>query len=313
MKHKDLIDLNLYDRKNCLKFLQYKTKYNIEKYDGRYPLNQLTAMTYRVRDAIISMLKLIPELEQELNTRIKHSKEELESYLYEDLSSLKQKLVAIKQIKDLEESPLMKPARSLTILEDMPTKKLNDLKKRLTIIKEILELEQEKQIPQRHTKKELESMTQDNLTKIRSKLRRIKVVQIELALPETVTKAKEIIASELGEYKEPQDITFITEEEGYQMFGEDYDSYTNEELLQMGYQRELTSRMYSALSDERRLKEEIRDQLITFITQIDKTRNVEDLYLLTLEDLRKIYEQITSHLESLPTYEDIALSAKMGL
>lgn len=312
MKHKDLIDLNLYDRKNCLKFLQYKTKYNIEKYDGRYPLNQLTAMTYRVRDAIISMLKLIPELEQELNTRIKHSKEELESYLYEDLSSLKQKLMAIKQIKDLEESPLMKPAHSLTILEDMPTKKLNDLKKRLTIIKEILELEQEKQIPQRHTKKELESMTQDNLTKIRSKLRRIKVVQIELALPETVTKAKEIIASELVEYKEPQDITFITEEEGYQMFGEDFEEYSTLELENIGYKIEAGYGSHIN-NKEQKLKSEIRDQLITFISQLDKKRNIEDLYFLSLEELREIYEQIATHLESLPTYEDIALSAKMGL
>lgn len=235
MTYNDLMDLNLYERHNCLTFLSYKTKYNIEKYKYPFPLNRLTAMTFRIKDDLRAAIKEILKLEQEKLTKPNHTKEQLENMLYEDLRN------------------------------------------------------------------------------VRRNLRKIKVVQMEKALPETIEQAKIYVKENTNEFLEPQDLMVITDYEGRQMFGEDYDSYTNEELLKMGYQRELTSQLYSASLDERRLKEEIRDQIITFITQIDKTRNIEDLYLLSLEDLKEIYEQITVHLESLPTYEDIAMSAKMGL
>lgn len=312
MKHKDLMDLNLYERQNCITFLKEKTKYNTDKYKYPFPLNQLTAISYRIKDTIRKTIEEIPELEQVLKTTKVHTRAELESTLYEDLTSLKKQLTSIKEIIDLESTPLMQPIHTIQELEILPTKKLTDLKKKLQIIKDIREVEQEKQITPSHTKKELENMTEEALKKIRTKLRRIKVVQIELALPETVKKAKEIIKEQTDEFEESKDYVFITEEEGYTMFGEEYSQYTNEELEGMGYKRELGYGLHGKTKEER-LKDEIRDQLITFISQLDKESNIEDLYLLSLNELRYIYESLTKHLETLPTYEDITMSAKMGL
>lgn len=235
MTHKDLIDLNFYERSNCIAFLKAKTKYDIDKFKKyTFPLKQLTAITCRVR---------------------------------------------------------------------------NDL---ITAIKEIMTLEKEKSVQHPHTQEELENMLYEDLRTIRRNLRKLKVVQMELALPEVVKKATIIVKSQPEPNFEPEDIVFITDEEGYKMFGEEYESYTVQELHNKGYRREIGYGIHSK-PKELKLKDEIRDQLITFINQLDKTRNIEDLYLCSLEELREIYEALTQHYETLPTYEDISMSTKMGL
>lgn len=237
MTHNDLMNLNLYERSNCITFLGAKTKYNIEKYKYPFPLNQLTAITYRVR---------------------------------------------------------------------------NDIK---SAIEEILRLEIQKQPKETHTKKELENMLYEDLRNIRKNLRKIKVVQMEMALPETTKKAKEIITNETNDFMEPfnMDVIFITQEEGKAMFGDEFEQYSKEELLQMGYKVEFGYNTFDKEQDKQKLKDSIRDKLIVFINQLDPNYTMEELYLCSLENLRKIYEELTASYETLPTYEDITLSVKMGL
>lgn len=240
-----------------------------------------------------------------------------ERYMNMNLYNRQNCKIFLGYMTDYEFGPSKDPEDKKIDIDNMPDHQLfamcNRIRSDITrYINDILKLQQEKQPLRKYTKKELEDMSYNELARIRKELKpkKQKVVQQEPAKQVTIDEAYATIREDENDYFD-RDVMIITPEEAYKMFGEDYENYSEDNLLEMGYRLEegpLPKEMY----DSDNIKKEVKKAIINFILKITDEYTKEQLEKKELEQLRYLYERVTEFIQEAPTYQEITQQIRLG-
>lgn len=218
---------------------------------------------------------------------------------------------------DYEFGPPKNPEDKKIDVDKMPDHQLfamcNRIRSDITrYINDILKLQQENQPLRKYTKKELEEISYNELARIRKELKpkKEKVVKQEPAKQITIDEAITTIKEDDSDYFD-REIMIITPEEAYRMFGEDYENYSENALLELGYRIE-DGPLPKEMIDSYRTKNELKEAIINFILKITDEYTKEELYKKELEQLRFLYERVTEYIQEAPTYQEIAQQIRLG-
>lgn len=187
-----------------------------------------------------------------------------------------------------------------------------DIKKYL---EQILEYEKELGITPGHTREELLELNYNDLKAIRNPLKsklvkRSKVTKVQPAPLSTVEEGLNAIKNDETDYFDSSDITFITPIEAYEMFGPEFENYSEDELFNLGYK--LEEGPYPHIDPDEPYKNEIKRAIIKYLLEVTDRYTAAELKKKNLEQLRFLYEYETEDLRYVPTYEEVVHQLKLG-
>lgn len=323
-----LMNLNLMDNTNylvnCVDFLSGMTDYTLEpeKFEHMAQRMSLEELQALCREKIDYARKKVERQQKEAEKKKKRPP--YDQYQLNRMNNLFNKPLVTKQDcvevlnyirkSKLEEKSILDVysmkkeqliAMCLRIRKDIPKH-----------IKEIMELEQELQVPNPHTKDQLEELTYNELTSIRNALKSqkkkgIKVVKVEPAPLPVIEEGLEAVRQDETDYFDSEDIHFLTPMEAYQMFGPDFQDYSEEELFRMGYK--LEEGPYPKIEpDNSPFRNALKREIIKCIVCMTSRYTVEELRKKNLDQLKFIYETEAEQLRDAKTIEEIEEQIRLG-